>query len=215
MELNKKSVKEKINTIICPYCKREEIPFDEALTHQVKEQLQKEFNEKLARKEQELKSKEEAVTKKEKQIEKLKKEQEKEIEKIQKMLQRDFFGQLQYEKKKIEESIKKKLSEEVEMEIKNLQRELEKKREKLEMLYEYLSGKGFHQQKEGIVDAFVSMNQDIDAEKRAMEKIWSKREKQIEKVVKNTGRLYGSLEVIARSTLPELKVLELKVLKGE
>jgi len=47
-----------------------------------------------------------------------------------------------------------------------------------------------------------------------MEKIWAKREKQIEKVVKNTSRMYGSLQGIVGSTLPELKTLELKALNS-
>jgi hypothetical protein len=85
----------------------------------------------------------------------------------------------------------------------------------MEMLYEYLSGPEFRQQIEGIVEAFVSMKKDLDAEKRAMEKIWGKREKQIERVVKNTGRMYGSLQGIVGSTLPELESLELKALEGE
>jgi len=58
------------------------------------------------------------------------------------------------------------------------------------------------------------MSKDLDQERRAMEKIWAKREKQIEKVVKNTSRMYGSLQGIVGSTLPELKTLELKALKG-
>lgn len=92
---------------------------------------------------------------------------------------------------------------------------MEGRSEKLEMLYDYLSGPQFRQQIEGIVDAFVSMSKDLDQEKRAMEKIWAKREKQIEKVVKNTSRMYGSLQGIVGSTLPELKSLELKALEGE
>jgi len=91
----------------------------------------------------------------------------------------------------------------------------EGKSSKMEMLYEYLSGPEFRQQIEGIVEAFVSMKKDLDAEKRAMEKIWGKREKQIERVVKNTGRMYGSLQGIVGSTLPELESLELKALEGE
>ncbi len=92
---------------------------------------------------------------------------------------------------------------------------LEGRSEKLEMLYDYLSGIEFRQQIEGIVEAFVTMKADLDTERRAMEKIWAKREKQIEKVVKNTSRMYGSLQGIVGSTLPELKSLELKALKGE
>jgi len=33
--------------------------------------------------------------------------------------------------------------------------------------------------------------------------------------VKNTGRMYGSLQGIVGSTLPELESLELKALEGE
>jgi len=100
------------------------------------------------------------------------------------------------------------------IEVAKVKTAIEGKSGKMEMLYEYLSGPEFRQQIEGIVEAFVSMKNDLDAEKRAMEKIWAKREKQIEKVVRNTSRMYGSLQGIIGSTLPELKALELKALKG-
>ncbi len=83
---------------------------------------------------------------------------------------------------------------------------------KMEMLYEYLAGSEFRQHIEGIVEAFSTMRSDLDAEKRAMEKLWAKREKQIEKVVRNTGRMYGSLQGIIGSTLPELDSLGLAAL---
>ena len=86
------------------------------------------------------------------------------------------------------------------------------KSEKMEMLYEYLSGPEFKQQVEGIVEAFSSMRQDLDQEKRAMERIWAKREKQIERVVKNMGRMYGSMQGVIGQSLPELDLLELKAL---
>ncbi len=86
------------------------------------------------------------------------------------------------------------------------------KGEKMEMLYEYLAGPEFRQQIEGIVEAFATMKLDLDAERRSMEKIWAKREKQIERVVRNTGRMYGSLQGIIGSTLPELKALEMKAI---
>lgn len=97
--------------------------------------------------------------------------------------------------------------------VAQVKRSMEGKGEKMEMLYEYLSGSEFRQQIEGIVEAFVSMKKDLDTERRSMEKIWAKREKQIEKVVRNTGRMYGSLQGIVGSTLPELKSLEMKALE--
>lgn len=86
------------------------------------------------------------------------------------------------------------------------------KNEKMEILYEYLSGPEFKQQVEGIVEAFSSMRKDLDQEKRAMEKIWAKREKQIERVIKNMGRMYGSMQGIIGQSLPELDLFELKAL---
>ncbi len=84
------------------------------------------------------------------------------------------------------------------------------KSEKMEMLYEYLAGPQFRHQIEGIVEAFVSMRKDLDGERRAMEKIWAKREKQIEQVVRNTARMYGSLQgIVGGTALPGLKTLEL------
>lgn len=43
-----------------------------------------------------------------------------------------------------------------------------------------------------------------------MEKIWSKREKEIERVVKNTTGFYGDLEgIMGASVLPAIEALEL------
>jgi len=86
---------------------------------------------------------------------------------------------------------------------------LEGKNEKMELIYKYLSGTAFKQRVEAIVESFVSMKTDLDAEKRAMEKIWAKREAQIERVVKNTAGMYGDLQGIIGSALPEMNILKL------
>lgn len=83
------------------------------------------------------------------------------------------------------------------------------KSEKMDLIYNYLSGPEFRQRVEAIVESFVSMKEDLDAEKRATEKIWSKREKQIQGVIQNTARMYGDLQGIIGASLPEIKVLEL------
>jgi len=63
-----------------------------------------------------------------------------------------------------------------------------------------------------VVKAFLSMKQDLESEKVAMNKIWAKREKQIERVVTNISQLYGDMQGIIGSSLPEIKSLELKSL---
>lgn len=83
------------------------------------------------------------------------------------------------------------------------------KNEKMEAIYNYLVGAEFRQKVEAILESFMSMRKDLDAEKRAMQKIWSKREKQIEKVLGSTSGMYGDLQGIIGSTLPEIRQLEL------
>jgi hypothetical protein len=54
--------------IICPYCHKE-IPLTEALSHQIKEDLRKEFDTEVRKKEQDLAQKEQILIKKEKVLE--------------------------------------------------------------------------------------------------------------------------------------------------
>jgi hypothetical protein len=82
------------------------------------------------------------------------------------------------------------------------------KNEKMEILYAYLSGPQFRQRIEAIVESFATMKTDLDAERRAMERQWSKREKQIERVIQNTAGMYGDLQGVGAS-LPTVKALEL------
>jgi hypothetical protein len=81
--------------------------------------------------------------------------------------------------------------------------------EKMELLYNYVNSPEFRQQVRGIADAINSMQDDLSKEKRAMERLWSKREKQIESVVHNTVRILGDMEGIVGKSLQEMKVFEL------
>ena len=83
------------------------------------------------------------------------------------------------------------------------------KNEKVEMLYQYLSGTEFRHRIEAIMESFVAMRGDLDAERNAMEKIWSKRSKQIERVLKNTTGMYGDLQGIIGTALPDVKNMQL------
>ena len=83
------------------------------------------------------------------------------------------------------------------------------KNEKMEMLYQYLAGTQFQQKITGIVEAFEAMQLQIIREKRAMEKQWKEREKQIERVVKNTVGLYGDMQGIIGGQIPSIPALEL------
>ncbi len=83
------------------------------------------------------------------------------------------------------------------------------KGEKMEMLYEYLSGPEFRQQIEAIVETFTTMKLQLDKEKRVMTKLWKEREKQIQRMDNNTVKMYGSMRGIIGASLPEVELLKL------
>lgn len=53
------------------------------------------------------------------------------------------------------------------------------------------------------------MKNELEREKRSMQRIWKEREKQIDKVVTNTIDMYGSIRGIAGSAIQPVKALEL------
>ncbi|GIK23625.1 MAG: hypothetical protein BroJett005_30390 [Ignavibacteriota bacterium] len=88
---------------------------------------------------------------------------------------------------------------------------------KTEMVYQYLTGPRFRQRVEAIVEAFSSMQEDLDKERKAIMKQWAKREEQIERVMGATVGMYGDLQGIAGKSLQEIEGLSLLALddKGE
>jgi hypothetical protein len=80
---------------------------------------------------------------------------------------------------------------------------------KVEALCTYLAGSEFRQRVEGIVEAFLSMKEDLESEKRSLHRLWAKREKQIERATINTAGLHGDLAGILGSSLPQIANLEL------
>jgi len=85
---------------------------------------------------------------------------------------------------------------------------------KVEMVYQYLTGPRFRQRVQAIVEAFSSMQEDLDKEKKVITKQWAKREEQIERVMQATVGMYGDLQGIAGKTLEEIEGLSLKALEA-
>jgi hypothetical protein len=85
---------------------------------------------------------------------------------------------------------------------------------KTEMVYQYLTGPRFRQRVEAIVEAFTSMQEDLDKERKVIMKQWAKRDEQIERVMGATIGMYGDLQGIAGKSLQEIEGLELKALSG-
>ncbi len=85
----------------------------------------------------------------------------------------------------------------------------ENKGDKMDMLYQYLTGNEFRMQLEAIIEGFTALKAGIEKEKRAMNTIWKQREKQLEKVLMSTTDFYGSIKGIAGNAIPSVKQLEL------
>lgn len=85
----------------------------------------------------------------------------------------------------------------------------EAKDQKMEILYNYLTGPQFKQRIDSIVRAFTKMRKELNQERKAMERIWSHREKQLELVEKGTIGLYGDLEAITGASMPQIEALSL------
>jgi len=86
--------------------------------------------------------------------------------------------------------------------------------QKMEMLYGYLVSPQFRQRIQDIVEAFSEMDDELTKEKRAMERIWARREKLIERVKRGTVRMYGELEGIMGTEIPALPALEMPYALG-
>ncbi|MEI8384647.1 MAG: DUF2130 domain-containing protein [Nitrosomonadaceae bacterium] len=83
---------------------------------------------------------------------------------------------------------------------------------KTDMVYQYLTGPRFRLRVEAIVEAFSTMQEDLDKERRVIMKQWAKRGEQIERVTGATIGMYGDLQGIAGKSLQEIEGLELKSL---
>ena len=98
------------------------------------------------------------------------------------------------------------------MEVAAAKQATEGQQTKMEMVYDYLMGPRFRQRVEGIVEAFRTMQEDLDKERKVITKQWAKREEQIGRVMQATVGMYGDLQGIAGKTLQEIEGLELRAL---
>ena len=92
--------------------------------------------------------------------------------------------------------------------IHDIQKAQEGKGDKMQMLYEYLTGNEFRGQVEAIMEGFMAMKQGITKERIQMEKIWKEREKQLEKVLISTSGMYGSVKGIAGASIGDIPLLD-------
>jgi len=82
------------------------------------------------------------------------------------------------------------------------------KNEKKEIVYIYIMGQEFKNRVEAIVEAFIAIKEGLEQEKRTVTRAWSKREKEIERVLHNTTGMCGDIQGFIGRSLPPIKLLE-------
>jgi hypothetical protein len=70
-----------------------------------------------------------------------------------------------------------------------------------------INGADIIQRVDAIVEAFVSMQDDLQEERRSTERRWAKREKIIQRVISNTSGMYGDLQGLVGSSLATIPAL--------
>jgi hypothetical protein len=81
--------------------------------------------------------------------------------------------------------------------------------EAMDAIYQYLSSNAFALRLRGGVETVVEMKQELEVERRAFERRWTKRASQLDQLVLNAAGMYGELEALMGSALPSVELLEL------
>ncbi len=79
------------------------------------------------------------------------------------------------------------------------------KGEIMETIFNYITSPQFAQRVRAVVDAQEQMRDDLDKEKNAMQRLWKKREGQMERIANNMLAMCGDLQGISGEALPELE----------
>lgn len=82
-------------------------------------------------------------------------------------------------------------------------------KEKQELLYDYLTGNDFRQRVQAVIDAFTSMREDLDKERRSITRQWNKREKQLGVVIDNMSGMFGDVQGLSGGAITAIPGLEL------
>ncbi|MBI3577605.1 DUF2130 domain-containing protein [Candidatus Gottesmanbacteria bacterium] len=83
------------------------------------------------------------------------------------------------------------------------------KDEKLEFLYQYIASDTFRHRFEAYAESIRGMEEDLASERRSMERLWKKREMQIRRALDNMAKMYGELQGVMGSALPEIRAFSL------
>jgi len=80
---------------------------------------------------------------------------------------------------------------------------------KSEMIYSFVTSREFGQQIEAILEIYKEGRGQIEQERRAFEKQWKQREMQLKRLMLSVANIYGNMQGIAGSAMPQIKDLEM------
>jgi len=86
---------------------------------------------------------------------------------------------------------------------------------KMELVYQYLTGPRFRHRIDAIVEKFSDMREDLERERKAMTRMWAKREEQLRGVLDSTAGLYGHLQGIAGRAMQEIESLDVLMIEDK
>jgi len=86
----------------------------------------------------------------------------------------------------------------------------EDKKDKMSLLYNYLTSQEFKATFTSILDGFKSLQDSHNDEQRKMQLLWKRRAKHLEQVLSSTIDFYGSIKGISENTIPTIPMLEIK-----
>jgi len=83
------------------------------------------------------------------------------------------------------------------------------KKDKMSLLYDYLTSEEFRATFENILDGFKNLQDSHLDEQRKMQLLWKRRAKHLEQVLISTIEFYGSIKGISENSIPTIPMLEI------
>ena len=83
------------------------------------------------------------------------------------------------------------------------------KNEKVELIHRYFAGPEFRQKIQSLADVFMALGHQLIAERAAMERQWKERQKQIDRMLVNTARLFGDVRAMIGAEVQDIPALQL------
>jgi len=82
--------------------------------------------------------------------------------------------------------------------------------EKLQEIYDYITSEAFRHKIEAHFESVKYLKEDLEGERRSMERIWKKREVQIQRLDRSMSQMFGEIQGITGDTLLPPKALEIE-----